>query len=132
MMGKGSKMYSVLHGVCPRCQQEKVFRYGPYQNFDFTAMHTRCGTCGQAFEPEPDFYQGAMYVSYGLSTGVFLAVGVLMLFYLDLGYLVTFSTIGLLSVALLPVLFRVSRLVWLNLFVNYKPGISGKVVSPES
>ena len=95
-------------------------------------MHARCVACGQAFEPEPDFYQGAMYVSYGLSTGVFLAVGVLMLFYLDLGYLVTFSTIGVVAVALLPVLFRVSRLVWLNLFVNYKPGISGKVVSPES
>jgi uncharacterized protein (DUF983 family) len=124
MMGKGSKMYSVLHGVCPRCQQEKVFRYGPYQNFDFTTMHGRCAACGQAFAPEPDFYQGAMYVSYGLSTGLFLAVGVLMLFYLELGYLVTFSTIGVVAVALLPVLFRVSRLVWLNLFVNYKPGVS--------
>jgi hypothetical protein len=102
----------------------KGVKYGPYQNFDFASMHDRCATCGQAFEPEPDFYQGAMYVSYGLSTGLFLAVGVLMLFYLDLGYLVTFSAIGLVAVALLPVLFRVSRLVWLNLFVNYKPGVS--------
>jgi hypothetical protein len=67
-------------------------------------------------------------VSYGLSTGLFLAVGVVMLFHLDLGYLISFSVIGLVAVALLPVLFRVSRLVWLNLFVNYKPGIniSGK------
>ena len=124
MVGKGSKLYSIWHGVCPRCQQAKVFRYGPYQNFDFTAMHTRCAACGQAFEPEPDFYQGAMYVSYALSTGLFLAVGVIMLFYLDLSYLVSFSTIGVVAVALLPVLFRVSRLVWLNLFVSYKPGIS--------
>ena len=67
-------------------------------------------------------------MSYGLSTGLFLAVGVVMLFHLDLGYLISFSVIGLVAVALLPVLFRVSRLVWLNLFVNYKPGIniSGK------
>jgi hypothetical protein len=55
---------------------------------------------------------------------LFLAVGVLMLFYLDLGYLITFSTIGVVGVVLLPVLFRVSRLVWLNLFVHYKPGVS--------
>lgn len=84
-------------------------------------MNDRCPACGLAFEPEPDFYQGAMYVSYGLSTGLFLAVGLVMLFYLDLGYLLSFSAIGLVAVALLPVLFRVSRLVWLNLFVSYRP-----------
>jgi hypothetical protein len=84
-------------------------------------MNDHCPVCHLAFEPEPDFYQGAMYVSYGLSTGLFLGVGVLLLFYLELGYVVTFSAILLLSVALLPVLFRVSRLVWLNLFVSYRP-----------
>ncbi len=62
-----------------------------------------------------------MYVSYGLSTGIFLLLGVLMLFYLELGYLVTFSTIGIVALVLLPVIFRVSRVTWLNIFVNYKP-----------
>jgi hypothetical protein len=121
MIPKGSKLYSVVHGVCPRCQQGKVFRYAPYQHLDFARMNDHCAVCAQAFEPEPDFYQGAMYVSYGLSTGLFLAIGVLMLFYLDLGYGVTFAAIGLAGVGLLPVLFRVSRLVWLNLFVSYRP-----------
>ncbi len=121
MIAKGSKLYSVVHGVCPRCQEGKVFTYAPYKNVDFTRMNPFCTVCNLEFEPEPDFYQGAMYVSYGLSTGVFLGIGVVMLFYLDLGYLVTFAAIGLVGMGLLPFFFRVSRLVWLNLFVNYRP-----------
>ncbi|CAA9339534.1 MAG: hypothetical protein AVDCRST_MAG56-7846 [uncultured Cytophagales bacterium] len=118
---KGNKLYSVLHGVCPRCQEGKVFRFAPYRNLDFSKMNEQCSVCSLVFEPEPDFYQGAMYVSYGLSTGLFLAVGVVLLFYLELGYGITFAAILLLGIGLLPVLFRVSRLVWLNLFFNYRP-----------
>jgi uncharacterized protein (DUF983 family) len=121
MIHKGSKLYSVVHGVCPRCQEGKVFKYAPYKNLDFVRMNGHCPVCNLEFEPEPDFYQGAMYVSYGLSTGLFLLMGVVMLFYLNLGYGVTFSAIGLAGVGLLPVFFRVSRLVWLNLFIPYRP-----------
>ncbi len=121
MITKGTKIYSVWHGVCPRCQEGKIFKYSPLRSIDFTQMNERCGSCGQAFEPEPDFYQGAMYVSYGLSTAVFLMVGVWLLFYLQQGYLITFSTIGVVAILLLPLIFRVSRVIWLNIFVNYKP-----------
>jgi hypothetical protein len=72
MIHKGSKLYSVVHGVCPRCQEGKVFKYAPYKNLDFVRMNGHCPVCNLEFEPEPDFYQGAMYVSYGLSTGLFL------------------------------------------------------------
>jgi uncharacterized protein (DUF983 family) len=121
MIHKGSKLYSVAYGVCPRCQEGKVFKYAPYKSADFTRMNPFCAVCNLAFEPEPDFYQGAMYVSYGLSTGVFLGIGVVLLFYLEWGYVVTFSAILVVAVGLLPVFFRVSRLVWLNLFVSYRP-----------
>ncbi len=120
-MAKGSKLYSVLHGVCPRCQESKIFKYHPYKSIDFTQMHKRCSHCGQSFEPEPDFYQGAMYVSYGLSTGLFLTVGAVMLFLLEIEIWITFITIGVIAIVLLPVIFRVSRIAWLNLFVKYKP-----------
>jgi uncharacterized protein (DUF983 family) len=121
MISKGSKTYSVLHGVCPRCQEGKVFKHAPFKRIDFTQMHAHCVHCGQAFEPEPDFYQGAMYVSYGLSSALFMFVGVCMLFYLQLGYVVTFSIMGVIAILSLPIIFRVSRLIWLNIFVNYRP-----------
>jgi uncharacterized protein (DUF983 family) len=130
MPGKGSKIYSVVNGVCPRCQERKVFKYGPYSSIEFTEMHEHCAHCGQAFEPEPDFYQGAMYVSYGLSSALFLSVGVLLLFVLDMGYVLTFSFLGVLAVLSLPVIFRVSRLIWLNFFVSYQPP-AAKQVQPE-
>jgi hypothetical protein len=121
MISKGSKMYSVLHGVCPRCQNGKIFKYAPYRLLNFTDMNDHCSYCGQSFEPEPDFYQGAMYVSYGLSTGLFLLIGVLLLFYLELGDLVAYAGIVVVGVVLWPVIFRVSRVIWLNLFVRYRP-----------
>jgi uncharacterized protein (DUF983 family) len=121
MIGKGSKIYSVVRGVCPRCQEGKVFTYAPFKSIEFTQMNEHCVHCGQAFEPEPDFYQGAMYVSYGLSSALFLSVGVLMLFFLNLGYVVTFSVMGVIAILSLPIIFRVSRLIWLNFFVSYRP-----------
>jgi hypothetical protein len=84
-------------------------------------MNERCTACGQSFEPEPDFYQGAMYVSYGLTTGMFMAVGFVMLFVFEINMWLTFGAIILLSILLLPLFYRVSRLIWLNLFVRYKP-----------
>jgi uncharacterized protein (DUF983 family) len=121
MIEKGSKLYSVLHGVCPRCQKGKVFKYPTYQKIHFAEMNDYCAVCGQSFAPEPDFYQGAMYVSYGLSTALFLIVGVVMLFYFELGYLISFITIVFGAILLLPVIFRVSRLIWINIFVSYRP-----------
>ncbi len=121
MFRKGSKLYSILHGVCPRCQEGKVFRFAPYKNVDFSRMNDHCPVCNLKFEPEPDFYQGAMYVSYCISTGLFLALGVVLLFYLELDFVVTFSAIMLTGIGILPVVFQVSRLVWINLLVNYRP-----------
>jgi uncharacterized protein (DUF983 family) len=121
MIEKGSKLYSVVHGVCPRCQKGKVFKYPTYHKLNFTEMNEYCAVCALPFVPEPDFYQGAMYVSYGLSTALFLIIGVVMLFYFELGYLISFLSIGLVAILLLPVTFRLSRLIWINIFVNYRP-----------
>lgn len=32
-------------------------------------MNATCPVCGHRFEREPGFFQGAMYVSYGLGIG---------------------------------------------------------------
>jgi hypothetical protein len=83
-------------------------------------MPHNCPVCNEDFERETGFYYGAMYVSYGLTVafgvGVFLLVSVL------LGYdVVTFLvTFGVLQVVLMPVFYRMARLVWINFFVKYK------------
>lgn len=35
-------------------------------------MYPTCGHCHQSFEPEPGFYFGAMFVSYGINTLLFI------------------------------------------------------------
>jgi hypothetical protein len=35
-------------------------------------MPDYCSVCGLKFNPEPGFYTGAMYVSYGLSVSLFI------------------------------------------------------------
>src|SRR5688500_13802753 len=112
MMAKKSKIYSILHGTCPRCHESKVFIHkNPYGSLNFTQMHNNCSHCGQSFDPEPGFYQGAMYVSYAFSIAMAFIVSVLMLIFFDANpYLIT-GVLSLVLIILLPVVFRVSRII---------------------
>lgn len=121
MIHKGSKIYSVVHGVCPRCQEGRIFKYGPYRQLNFTEMNETCGRCGQSLEIEPDFYQGAMYVSYGLTTGLLMSVCLFLLLVVHLELATTFIAIALIGLLLLPVIYRLSRVIWINIFVSYAP-----------
>ena len=83
-------------------------------------MYKNCPVCGEDFERETGFYYGAMYASYGLTVlfGVIVFLIMCVLFDFDTTtYLITFITLQLL---LLPVIYRASRLLWINIFVRYK------------
>ena len=90
-------------------------------------MHANCHHCRQSFDPEPGFYQGAMYVSYALTLGITFPVGLLLLFVLNVNLFVVLGVLTFLLLVLLPVIFRLSRLVWLHLFIRYRPSPSGKL-----
>ena len=111
---------AALSMKCPKCHKGDMFvNKNPFKLSTVSVMHPHCTCCGQSFEPEPGFYFGAMYVSYGLGVVYFLA-GFLVLYYLiDLpGWL--FLTIYTVTMVLLwPVIFRNSRVIYLYLFVRY-------------
>lgn len=82
-------------------------------------MHKTCSHCHKNFEPEPGFYYGAMYVSYAMTAGVVIVLG-LLLNSLNVG---TWTMIGIISGVILliaPLTFRYSRLVWLSWFIGTK------------
>lgn len=85
-------------------------------------MPEKCSVCDQKFEVEPGFYYGAMYVSYGVSiaylVSVFVAMAVLYPDFTTTEYLVIAITTLIL---LTPYFFRLSRAIWINLFVKYDP-----------
>lgn len=122
-MKKGSKLYSILKNKCPKCNEGDFFISGnAYDLKRFSKMNSRCPVCSESFEPEPGYYFGAMYVSYAINVAVMVAVWIAahLLFDGQLGiwWLVLISIV--IGLILTPITFRISRLVWINLFVKFK------------
>ncbi|UOQ52696.1 DUF983 domain-containing protein [Hymenobacter cellulosivorans] len=108
---------------CPRCHEGPLFT-SPALSIKFSHMHEHCPVCGQAFEPEPGFYWGSMYVSYAFSVAIFTISGVLCYYLLgDPAVWVYVLTVAVASIALMPLVFRYSRAIMLYLFggVRYNP-----------
>ncbi len=87
-------------------------------------MPERCPECGQKMELEPGFYYGTGYVSYGLSVGITFLVAIL--FHLIVGFsfrdysIYWFLGIDIfLLIVLQPWLMRISRVLYLYMFVKY-------------
>ncbi|MES2761640.1 MAG: DUF983 domain-containing protein [Bacteroidota bacterium] len=118
-MFKGSKLYSIFSNKCPKCHQGDVFvNKNPYSK-GFINMHTKCSHCGELFEKEVGFYYGAMYVSYGVNIAYGVSLFLLTVLILKMELL---SYLGLffgLVVLLFPWTMRISRLIYLNLFVKF-------------
>ena len=94
-------------------------------------MPERCPVCGQKMELEVGFYYGTGYVSYGLSVGLFffnlvwywLIFGISWRDYSIFYYLIVSTSIVIL---LQPWLMRISRVLYLYMFVKYGRGNSIK------
>lgn len=121
MSQKKSFLYSMLTAKCPRCREGNMFPPGTLYTRKFADMHANCPCCGQVLEPEPGYYYGAMYVSFGFSTAIFLGV-ILVLSVLveEVTTMMVFVTISIIVIGLLPVTFRLSRALWICIFIRYE------------
>jgi hypothetical protein len=81
-------------------------------------MKEHCSVCGEDFIRETGFYYGAMYASYGLSVIMGILLFLIMVPLLHLSILTFLVVFSILSLLLLPVIYRLSRLIWINLFVG--------------
>lgn len=121
MWKKGSKLYSVWHNKCPRCQEGDFFvKPAGFRFKDNLKTHENCSNCGLKYMIEPSFFYGAMYVSYAITVAMAVAVFVIcQLFDLSL----VSSLISILVVLILanPFVMRVSRLLYINMFIGFKP-----------
>lgn len=121
MISKGNRLYSICTFTCPQCHEGKFFKSHPYNIKEVGNLHEHCSVCGLKFEKEIGFYYGAMYVSYGLAVGVFIALW--LSFYFFFPYLSTATQIWIVvsvSVALGPLIYALSKIIWANLFFSYK------------
>jgi len=120
-MLKGTKIYSILGFKCPHCHDGDFFKTSAYNLKHFGEIYDECPTCNGSFKGEAGFYYGAMYVSYGLGVGLFvgLFVALNILFpFLDL--LTQFIIIGVLIILLAPWTYAMSKIIWANMFMDFK------------
>ena len=116
-----STSYSILTVRCPRCHEGKMFPAGTLYTAKFMKMNNACASCGQPFEPEPGYYFGAMFVSYALNTALFVAVWLGLYLILDeVSTTILIVALILTILGFLPLTFRWSRVLWINIFVRYK------------
>ena len=120
MLKKGTKIYSILTGSCPRCQEESMYQASnPYALSQIFKMHERCSHCALKYKIEPSFFYGAMYVSYGLGVALAVATFIISYFFIGLSRLESFFAITGTLIVLMPVILRLSRNIWINFFFHY-------------
>jgi len=127
MLKKGSKLNSILTGSCPKCQNESMYSdKNPLHLTKVLKMNQNCSHCGLKYQLEPSFFYGAMYVSYGLNVAVGIAAFIVsfVFFGVSIGY--AFVSIIVTLILLLPFILRLSRNIYINMFVSYDPKTNSK------
>jgi uncharacterized protein (DUF983 family) len=120
MLKKGSKLNSILTGTCPRCQKESMY---VDQNLlhinNCIEMNEKCSHCGLRYQIEPSFFYGAMYVSYGLNVAVGIAAFIVSFIVFNSDLKTAFIAIIATILILFPIVLRLSRNIYINMFVSY-------------
>lgn len=113
-MKKKSIGLALARGKCPQCREGNIFPTSLYSFRKLTAVNEHCEKCGANFNPEPDFFMGAMFVSYAFSVAlvvtVLVALNILMErppFWMYVAFIVGAN------VLLLPLLLRYSKILYL-------------------
>jgi len=120
MVNKKSWLHNIILGTCPRCRKGKMYQIqNPFRLRTVYNMKETCTSCSLKFKIEPSFFYGAMYVSYGLGVALGIAVFVLSYILLETTLIGSFVAIVITLLVLAPLLMRISRNIWINLFIDY-------------
>ena len=103
-----------------------MFAFSAANLTKFNKMNQTCPHCGVRLEPEPGFYQGAMYVGYAFTIAVIVVVGLLLYVLGDPSEWVYIAVVIGLMILLAPLNYRYSRIVYLYAFggIKYDPSWS--------
>jgi len=125
-MHKRSYSAALLQGKCPRCREGSIFTNPVSRLSTFNRMNETCPHCGVRLEPEPGFYQGAMYVGYAFTVAVLVTIGIILYLLGDPSEWVYIGVIIGVMLLLSPLNYRYSRIVYLYFFggIKYNPHLS--------
>jgi uncharacterized protein (DUF983 family) len=133
MAFKDTKLYSITKNKCPHCHEGAFFNHNnPYNLTNFYKMDNSCKVCGEKYTREPGFFFGAMFISYALNVAWFVAAWVATLIFIpeEENILLIASIIIGFGLVMAPLTYRLSRLIWINMFVHYE-SVTSKYESEE-
>jgi hypothetical protein len=120
MFGKGSKIYAMITGCCPKCHEESMYvDANPFNIMKIYAMHEKCSHCKLAYQIEPSFFFGAMFVSYGLGVLIGIITFLLSFFVFHANLKTSFIAIIVALILCNTLIMRLSRNIWINIFVHF-------------
>jgi len=121
MIEKGTKAYSVVKGKCPRCHEGDFFKYRiSYNPTKITKIHNHCPHCNLKYMIEPSFFYGAMYVNYAITVAISIVAFLITVMVFHLNILQSFVIISIVLIILAPINLRLSRIIWINMFIHYE------------
>lgn len=121
MFKKGEKSYSIVKGKCPQCHEGNFFEFPfTFNPKKITKLHQSCSVCGLKYMIEPSFFYGAMYVNYAITVAISILTFLITKLALDLSLLQSFAAIIIVLILSAPINLRLSRILWINMFVKYK------------
>lgn len=120
-MQERNSVEALMQGKCPVCRKGNIFTYPVTKITKFNVMNNECPHCGVRLQPEPGFYQGAMYVSYGFTVALIVVISGILYYlagnpsewtyiYLIIAFIILFA----------PLNYRYSRIIYLYLFGGLK------------
>ena len=112
-MGNKSLFKAIKDEKWPRCHQGDLFITSAFKLNSFYKMNRQCLVCKQSFEPEPGFYYGAMFISYGMLVIMSIFTWLILFFVFRPAFGVYVVVVLILNVLLLPFIFRYSRTLFL-------------------
>jgi len=121
MFKKGTKIYSVLNGKCPRCHEGDFFKYKfTFNPSKITQLHDNCPKCNLRYMMEPSFFYGAMYINYGITVALSVVTFLIASLLFGAALLQSFVAIIVTLLVLTPINLRLSRIIWINMFVEFE------------
>ncbi|SMD44348.1 Protein of unknown function [Aquiflexum balticum DSM 16537] len=105
---------AMLQAKCPKCREGNIFPNSIFSYRKLTVVNQRCPNCNAVLIPEPDFFYGAMYISYAFSVALVINVMIILNFFFeDPAVSVYILTVVVANIVLLPLMLRYSKVLYL-------------------
>jgi uncharacterized protein (DUF983 family) len=116
LMSNKSGLRAIFGARCPQCHEGKLFPVSVVSFRKLSDINKKCSVCGANFQSEPDFYYGAMYISYAFSVALVITVLTAINVLIDdpeLWMYLTTMVVG--NIVLMPLMLRYSKVLYLYL-----------------